>query len=179
MDTCSTPACYLCGATEAPDCPAVDQLFIKATVLHPQINLAEKPDGVHPKLEKYLLRKAFDLPEEPYLPDDVLFRQKEQVCMPPARRQLADPSKTAARHVCAFATDCCRRGSKLNAKLITNDSLDSPSLQCAICTTCTDCLLCLPTVQRRRGLRLGGRPQGLRSSYGQRHRLGGGSAAVP
>lgn len=41
-------------------------------------NLAEKPDGVHPKLEKYILRKAFDTPEAPYLPDDVLYRQKEQ-----------------------------------------------------------------------------------------------------
>jgi hypothetical protein len=42
--------------------------------------LGDKPDGVHPRLEKYLLRKAFDLPDNPYLPDDVLFRQKEQVC---------------------------------------------------------------------------------------------------
>jgi len=57
-------------------------LLIVEVVLCPQINLADKPDGVHPKLEKYLLRKAFDLPDEPYLPDDVLFRQKEQVCGP-------------------------------------------------------------------------------------------------
>lgn len=41
-------------------------------------NLAEKPDGIHPKLEKYILRKAFDEPENPYLPEDVLWRQKEQ-----------------------------------------------------------------------------------------------------
>jgi asparagine synthase (glutamine-hydrolysing) len=41
-------------------------------------NLAVKPDGVHPKLEKYILRKAFDTPEAPYLPDEFLFRQKEQ-----------------------------------------------------------------------------------------------------
>jgi len=41
-------------------------------------NLKEKPDGVHPKLEKYILRKAFDTPENPYLPEDVLWRQKEQ-----------------------------------------------------------------------------------------------------
>ena len=38
---------------------------------------------MHPKLEKYLLRKAFDLPDDPYLPDDVLFRQKEQVSVAP------------------------------------------------------------------------------------------------
>ena len=30
------------------------------------------------KLEKHLLRKAFDTPENPYLPHDVLWRQKEQ-----------------------------------------------------------------------------------------------------
>lgn len=41
-------------------------------------NLSEKPDGVHPKLEKYVLRKAFDVPENPYLPEEVLWRQKEQ-----------------------------------------------------------------------------------------------------
>ena len=33
---------------------------------------------MHPKMEKYLLRKAFDRPESPYLPEDVLWRQKEQ-----------------------------------------------------------------------------------------------------
>ncbi len=71
-------------AGEATARHAVDRLFMVATMLCPQINLAEKPDCVHPKLEKYLLRKAFDLPDEPYLPDDVLFRQKEQVCRPSA-----------------------------------------------------------------------------------------------
>lgn len=30
------------------------------------------------KMEKYILRKAFDTPEDPYLPHDVLWRQKEQ-----------------------------------------------------------------------------------------------------
>ena len=29
-------------------------------------------------MEKYILRKAFDRPEDPYLPDEVLWRQKEQ-----------------------------------------------------------------------------------------------------
>ena len=76
----SSKAFSLRCAGEASDRHAVDRQFMVAIVLCPQINLAEKPDGVHPKLEKYLLRKAFDLPYEPYLPDDVLFRQKEQVC---------------------------------------------------------------------------------------------------
>ena len=43
-----------------------------------QIDREHKPDGVHPKIEKYLLRKAFDTPQRPYLPEDVLWRQKEQ-----------------------------------------------------------------------------------------------------
>lgn len=39
--------------------------------------MKSKPDGTHPKIEKYILRKAFDTPEQPYLPDNVLYRQKE------------------------------------------------------------------------------------------------------
>jgi asparagine synthase (glutamine-hydrolysing) len=42
------------------------------------INMNEKPDGAHSRMEKYLLRKAFDCPDDPYLPDTVLWRQKEQ-----------------------------------------------------------------------------------------------------
>ncbi len=30
------------------------------------------------RIEKYILRKAFDTPEDPYLPKEVLWRQKEQ-----------------------------------------------------------------------------------------------------
>ncbi len=40
--------------------------------------MRDKPDGKHARMEKYLLRKAFDCPENPYLPEDVLWRQKEQ-----------------------------------------------------------------------------------------------------
>lgn len=42
------------------------------------IDRTEKPDGVHPRIEKYLIRKAFDTPDDPYLPESVLWRQKEQ-----------------------------------------------------------------------------------------------------
>lgn len=31
-----------------------------------------------PRIEKHILRAAFDTPEDPYLPDDILWRQKEQ-----------------------------------------------------------------------------------------------------
>lgn len=41
-------------------------------------NMDEKPDGMHPRMEKWILRKAFDTPENPYLPESVLYRQKEQ-----------------------------------------------------------------------------------------------------
>lgn len=30
------------------------------------------------RIEKYILRKAFDTPDKPYLPSEVLWRQKEQ-----------------------------------------------------------------------------------------------------
>ncbi len=30
------------------------------------------------RIEKYIMRKAFDTPESPYLPSEVLWRQKEQ-----------------------------------------------------------------------------------------------------
>ncbi len=30
------------------------------------------------RIEKYILRKAFDTPENPYLPQNILWRQKEQ-----------------------------------------------------------------------------------------------------
>lgn len=43
-----------------------------------QIDMGSKPDGVHKKMEKYILRKAFDVAEDPYLPAEVLWRQKEQ-----------------------------------------------------------------------------------------------------
>ena len=35
-------------------------------------------DGKHKKMEKYILRKAFDVASDPYLPEEVLWRQKEQ-----------------------------------------------------------------------------------------------------
>ena len=43
-----------------------------------QIDMKELPDGKHRKMEKYILRKAFDVVDDPYLPEEVLWRQKEQ-----------------------------------------------------------------------------------------------------
>ena len=42
------------------------------------IDVSKKDEDGHPFLEKYLLRKAFDTPDDPYLPAEVLWRQKEQ-----------------------------------------------------------------------------------------------------
>ncbi len=42
------------------------------------IDIKTRPDGRHPRMEKYILRKAFDDPSDPWLPDDILWRQKEQ-----------------------------------------------------------------------------------------------------
>lgn len=65
-----------------PRVPFLDKDFLQVAMnIHPKdkmIDMKEKPDGVHKKMEKYLLRKAFDDKEHPYLPEDVLFRQKEQ-----------------------------------------------------------------------------------------------------
>jgi asparagine synthase (glutamine-hydrolysing) len=62
--------------------PFLDKDFLELSMnIDPKekmCNYAEKPDGAHPRMEKYLLRKAFDRPDDPYLPEDVLWRQKEQ-----------------------------------------------------------------------------------------------------
>ena len=42
------------------------------------IDVSAKDEDGRPFLEKYLLRKAFDTPDDPYLPAEVLWRQKEQ-----------------------------------------------------------------------------------------------------
>uniref|UniRef100_A0A6T7VL96 asparagine synthase (glutamine-hydrolyzing) n=1 Tax=Pyramimonas obovata TaxID=1411642 RepID=A0A6T7VL96_9CHLO len=62
--------------------PFLDKEWLKLVMnIRPEdkmIDMADKPDGKHARSEKYLLRKAFDTPEDPYLPESVLFRQKEQ-----------------------------------------------------------------------------------------------------
>jgi asparagine synthase (glutamine-hydrolysing) len=48
------------------------------TPIHPQLKLSETTNLRQTgKIEKYILRKAYDTPD-PYLPDEVLWRQKEQ-----------------------------------------------------------------------------------------------------
>ena len=55
--------------------PFLDNDFL-ATVM--RISPQEKEAKTYNGIEKYILRKAFDTPEDPFLPNEVLWRQKEQ-----------------------------------------------------------------------------------------------------
>lgn len=55
--------------------PFLDKAFLDVAML---IKGEEKQPKTYDGVEKYILRKAFDTPEEPYLPAEVLWRQKEQ-----------------------------------------------------------------------------------------------------
>lgn len=53
--------------------------FLDADFLDVAMNINPEEKLITPgRIEKYILRKAFDTPEDPYLPDDILWRQKEQ-----------------------------------------------------------------------------------------------------
>ncbi|KAJ3305397.1 asparagine synthetase [Kappamyces sp. JEL0829] len=59
--------------------PFLDRAFLNVAMEKVPAN--HKLTGAAPynhKMEKYVLRKAFDTPETPYLPSEVLWRQKEQ-----------------------------------------------------------------------------------------------------
>lgn len=56
--------------------PFLDRDFLDVAM---NINPEEKMIRLKEKrIEKFILRDAFDCPEDPYLPDDILWRQKEQ-----------------------------------------------------------------------------------------------------
>lgn len=55
--------------------PFLDKAFLDVSML---IKPEEKQPKTYDGIEKYILRKAFDTPEDPYLPAEVLWRQKEQ-----------------------------------------------------------------------------------------------------
>ncbi|GIL60360.1 hypothetical protein Vafri_14975 [Volvox africanus] len=56
--------------------PFLDRAFLNvAMAIDPAAKMIDKSNG---RIEKYILRKAFDTPEDPYLPHEVLWRQKEQ-----------------------------------------------------------------------------------------------------
>jgi asparagine synthase (glutamine-hydrolysing) len=55
--------------------PFLDKDFLDVAML---IKAEEKQPKTYDGKEKYILRKAFDTPDNPYLPAEVLWRQKEQ-----------------------------------------------------------------------------------------------------
>ncbi len=55
--------------------PFLDKQFLEVAMA---IKGEEKQPKNYSGKEKYILRKAFDTPDKPYLPDEVLWRQKEQ-----------------------------------------------------------------------------------------------------
>ncbi|MCR4030481.1 MULTISPECIES: asparagine synthase B [Flavobacterium] len=55
--------------------PFLDTTFLDTNI---RIKTEEKQPKTYDGIEKYILRKAFDTPENPYLPSEVLWRQKEQ-----------------------------------------------------------------------------------------------------
>lgn len=55
--------------------PFLDKAFLEVAM---NIKPEEKQPKTYDGIEKYILRKAFDTPERPYLPEEVLWRQKEQ-----------------------------------------------------------------------------------------------------
>jgi len=57
--------------------PFLDKQFLNIAMLTaPQHKRPMEKDGR--SVEKWILRKAFDVPENPYLPEEILWRQKEQ-----------------------------------------------------------------------------------------------------
>ena len=56
--------------------PFLDKAFLDIAMnLDPKYKMIDKANG---RMEKYLMRSAFDNPEKPYLPKSILWRQKEQ-----------------------------------------------------------------------------------------------------
>lgn len=55
--------------------PYLDKAFLDVAI---RVKAEEKMPKTYDGKEKYILRKAFDTPDDPYLPDAVLWRQKEQ-----------------------------------------------------------------------------------------------------
>ncbi|SHG05928.1 asparagine synthase (glutamine-hydrolysing) [Salegentibacter echinorum] len=55
--------------------PFLDKAFLKTAM---ETEAIHKMPTTYDGVEKFILRKAFDTPEEPFLPEEVLWRQKEQ-----------------------------------------------------------------------------------------------------
>eukprot|EP00744_Colponema_vietnamica_P005689 GILI01008306.1.p2 GENE.GILI01008306.1~~GILI01008306.1.p2 ORF type:complete len:598 (-),score=212.50 GILI01008306.1:51-1844(-) len=59
-------------------CPFMDKQFLEVAMnLDPAVKMVNKSLGRY-GIEKAVIRKAFDTPDKPYLPEKILWRQKEQ-----------------------------------------------------------------------------------------------------
>ncbi|MDA7978384.1 MAG: asparagine synthase B [Pirellulales bacterium] len=62
--------------------PFLDQAFVDLVMdIDPRekmCDMDQTPDGRHPRMEKYFLRAAFDDDRQPWLPEETLWRPKEQ-----------------------------------------------------------------------------------------------------
>jgi asparagine synthase (glutamine-hydrolysing) len=64
-----------------PRVPFLDKDFLEYVMtIDPEWKMCKvrKGDEKRGKIEKFILRKAFDTPDDPYLPEEILWRQKEQ-----------------------------------------------------------------------------------------------------
>lgn len=65
-----------------PRVPFLDADFLEVAMnLDPEEKMIKVGPGIDKKderVEKWVMRKAFDTPDDPYLPDEILWRQKEQ-----------------------------------------------------------------------------------------------------
>jgi len=64
-----------------PRVPFLDRDFLEYVMtIDPEWKLCKIREGDEKrgKIEKFILRKAFDTPDDPYLPEEILWRQKEQ-----------------------------------------------------------------------------------------------------
>jgi asparagine synthase (glutamine-hydrolysing) len=65
-----------------PRVPFLDADFLDVAMnLDPEEKMIRKGNGIgkhDERIEKWVVRKAFDTPDDPYLPDEILWRQKEQ-----------------------------------------------------------------------------------------------------
>lgn len=100
--------------------PFLDKEFLDvAMTLDPgEKMIKDRPEGRH---EKWILRKAFDCPDDPYLPSSVLWRQKEQFSdgvgygwidglKDYAEKQVTDQEMSNAAQVFPFNTPTNKEG---------------------------------------------------------------------
>jgi asparagine synthase (glutamine-hydrolysing) len=58
--------------------PFLDKNFLDVAMTIPPSTKTSRAPPYNHEMEKYVLRAAFDTPNDPYLPKDILWRQKEQ-----------------------------------------------------------------------------------------------------